>query len=429
VFVLPDLDNPGREHALKVAELLTGVADTVKIVELPDVPPKGDVSDWIAAGGTTAQLREMYERAPVFSETFEFSIPIAEEKERAEAESKYLHTFRSEMDRAGGPDQFWNLPAQEGIPTAFPRLTRALGGGMRKGEVYVIAGNQGSGKTSLALQFILAVLRKNLGVLCFSMEMSARDMFQRMAAIEARVDLLEFRELQKGATVYSIDLPEMEERLVKYSGELSRLPLLVSTKPSVTPDYVLSECLRLRKQSKLDLVVIDHMQLMAAAGSVRGDYEKFTAISRTMKQIAVELGLPVLLVSQTSRSNTADKRPELEVSDLRGSGAIEEDAAACVLVYEDREDSTRAKQSGTYASGPVKTWLKLGKNRYGLQGMYLPVLHSKKFTRFDVMEDSHRSEEASPGPYRRRAETGRRPAHLYHSRTWSPGFSVGNKGT
>jgi replicative DNA helicase len=214
-----------------------------------------------------------------------------------------------------------------------------------------------------------------------------------MAAIEARVDLLEFRELQRGATVYSIEVPEMKERLMRQSRELSGLPLLVSTKPSVTPEYVLEECARIRKKSKLDLVVIDHMQLMAATGSVRGDYEKFTAISRTMKQIAVELGLPVLLVSQTSRSNATDKRAELEVSDLRGSGAIEEDAAAVMMLYEDKDETVRAKQAGIYATGPVKTWLKVGKNRYGLQGLYMPLLHSKKFTRFDVAAD--RAEEPS----------------------------------
>jgi replicative DNA helicase len=244
---------------------------------------------------------------------------------------------------------------------------------------------------------MIAVLCKDLGVLCFSMEMSARDAFQRMAAIEARVDLLEFRELQRGATVYSIELPEMKERLMRKSRELSGLPLLVSTKPSVTPEYVLEECTRIRKKSTLDLVVIDHMQLMAATGSVRGDYEKFTAISRTMKQIAVELGLPVLLVSQTSRRNSNDKRAELEVSDLRSSGAIEEDAAAVMLIYEDREDAERAKEASTYAPGPVKTWLKVGKNRYGLQGLYLPLSHSKKFTRFDEATDRAEEPEAEAG--------------------------------
>jgi replicative DNA helicase len=258
---------------------------------------------------------------------------------------------------------------------------------MRKGEIYVIGGNQGSGKTSLALQFALAVLRQMLGVLYFSMEMSARDVFQRMAAIEARVDLLEFRDVQKSALIFSIDRPEMKERLMQQSHELSRLPLLVSTKSSVTPEYVFEACGRIKSKSMLDLIVVDHMQLMAATGSVRGDYEKFTTISRTMKQIAVELALPVLLVSQTSRNNTTDRRSELEVSDLRGSGAIEEDAAACMLIYEDKEDRARTLQAETYAIGPVKTWLKLGKNHYGLQGMYLPLFHAKKYTRFDVATD------------------------------------------
>jgi replicative DNA helicase len=114
-----------------------------------------------------------------------------------------------------------------------------------------------------------------------------------------------------------------------------------------------------------------------------------------MKRIAVDLGLPVLLVSQTSRSNTTDRRAELEVSDLRGSGAIEEDAAAVMLIYEDKEDAARAKQNRSYASGPVKTWLKLGKNRYGLQGLCLPVLHSKRFTRFDVALDRSENAEAA----------------------------------
>jgi len=386
VAVLPDFDAPGREHALKVADLLSPVAASVKIIELPDLPPKGDVSDWLAAGGTVDQLRNLFRRAPIFSDTFEFQIPLSPAGEPTPDE-RYLHTFPREMDLAGGVDKFWDLPAQEGIPTAFPRLTRSLGGGMRKGEIYIIGGNQGSGKTSLALQFALAVLRKTLGVLYFSMEMSARDVFQRMAAIEARVDLLEFRDLQKGAAIFSIDLPEMKQRLIDQSRELSRFPLLVSTKSSVTPEHIGEACHRIKSRSRLDLIIVDHMQLMAATGSVRGDYEKFTTISRTMKQIAMELALPVLLVSQTSRNNTTDRRSELEVSDLRGSGAIEEDAAACMLIYEDKEDRAHTFQAGTYAIGPVKTWLKLGKNRYGLQGMYLPLFHSKKYTRFDVVTD------------------------------------------
>jgi KaiC/GvpD/RAD55 family RecA-like ATPase len=382
VAILPDFDEPGREHALKVAELLSPVAAGLKVIELPGLALKGDVSDWLAAGGTIEQMRELFRKAPHFSETFEFQIPL-KPKESPLAD-KYLHTFQREIELVGGLDPFWDFTTQHGISTPWQSITSALGGGMRKGEVYVIAGNQGSGKTSMGLQFMISALRQNLGVLCFSMEMSAKNMFQRMAAIEARVDLVEFSKLQKNPLAYSLDLAEMRGRLDRKSIELCPLPLVVSTKSSVTPEYVLEETDRVRAGFGPDLVVIDHMQLMASTGNVRGDYEKFTNISRTMKQIAMELDLPVILVSQTSRNNSLERRAELEVSDLRGSGAIEEDAAAVFLIYEDREDAAKAKQAGYYARGPVKTWLKIGKNRYGLQGICQAFMHAKKYTRFDL---------------------------------------------
>jgi replicative DNA helicase len=75
------------------------------------------------------------------------------------------------------------------------------------------------------------------------------------------------------------------------------------------------------------------------------------------------------------------------VSDLRGSGAIEEDAAAVMLLYEDKADRERALADMTYVRGPVKSWLKIGKNRYGLQGAYMALAHYKNWTRFDPPEE------------------------------------------
>ena len=131
------------------------------------------------------------------------------------------------------------------------------------------------------------------------------------------------------------------------------------------------------------LVVVDHMQLMSTTGNVRGDYEKFTAVSRACKETAMEMKVPLILVSQTSRSHSADKRSELEVYDLRGSGAIEEDAAAVLLLYADKQDRDLAKEDGRLTTGPVQTWLKIGKNRFGQQGSYFKLAHLKKYTRFD----------------------------------------------
>src|SRR6185312_8923704 len=251
----------------------------------------------------------------------------------------------------------------------------------------VIGANQGAGKTSLALQFIVKALRSKRGVLLFSMEMPHKAAFQRMISIEARVDLSEFRKIQRSNPDSPI-AKQMRAALREYTNELSPYPLFVSTKSSVSPAYLVTEAERLKARHKIDLVVVDHMQLMSAneKDKVRGDYEKFTNISRGMKMIAKELKVPVLLVSQTSRANSIDKRFEMEVSDLRGSGAIEEDAAAVMMLYYDSEHVKQLKASASFHLGPVRSVLKLGKNRYGPQGMYIDLLHFKTCTRFDEVD-------------------------------------------
>ena len=384
VMILPDNDEPGRKHAMKVAKMLFGAAASIRIMELPDLAEKGDVSDFLAKGGTADQIRELYERTADWTPEWKFTTNVPDENDR------YIRTIEQAIVEAGGLDNFWDLAAHDGIPTPWPRLSKKLGGGLRPGEVYVIGGNQGSGKTSLALQFVIAALRRRTGVLMFSMEMMHQDVFQRMASIEARVDLLAVRDLQRDGRKLHSDYIESIHRLNESLSELCEYPLLVSTKASVTPDFLLKETARIRNRQRVDLVVIDHMQLMATTNSARGDYEKFTAISRATKHVAMELKVPVLLVSQTSRSNATDKRQELDVSDLRGSGAIEEDAAAVMLIYPDKDDMKDALLRQTF-SHAVKTWLKLGKNRYGEQGAYMPLMHSKWATRFDEMESERRT--------------------------------------
>jgi replicative DNA helicase len=376
VVILPDNDEKGRSHAMQVAAILSPVAASLKIVELPNLPLKGDVTDFVNDGGTKEQILDLIKRAQFWTPEFQFGETVPDEND------KYVRTLAQVMDECGGFDQFWNLVEQEGVPTPWQRLTEDLGGGMRKGEVYVIGANQGSGKTSLALQFIIAALRHGAGVLMFSMEMGWKDVFQRMLGIEARIDIREYRLAQKRREDTSAYRKALQEPWVT---ELIGKPLIVSRKSAVTPDYIVEESARLKRKHKIDLIVVDHMQLMAATGSVKGDYEKFTAISRANKQTAVTVDVPLLVVSQTNRSNSATGRTsDLEVSDLRGSGAIEEDAAGVMLLYPDKQDKELALACGTYPVGPVKTWLKLGKARYGIQDSSVPLLHFKTITRFDL---------------------------------------------
>ena len=392
VAIFPDNDEPGRDHALKVAELLSPVAKSVKIIELPNLPAKGDATDFVNAGGTVDQIRELYRKAQHWTPEFQFSSSIPDEND------KYVRSLRDEIENASGVEEFWNLTRLIGLETPWPKLSRAIGGGMRAGEVYVIGANQGAGKTSMALQFAIAAMRRNQGPLLFSMEMGWRSIFQRMVSIESQVNLNEFREAQYALRRRDIEPAEKMQAqeflavtapiLAHYTRELEAFPLLVSTKSSVTPEYIVSETARLRKRQKIHIVIVDHMQLMGSENGPRSEYEKFTAISRAMKQVAIDIGVPVLIVSQTSRHQSKEHRHELEVSDLRGSGAIEEDAAGVFLLYEDKDDKDAALAAGglRYTQGPLRCVLKIGKNRYGEQGRYIGFDHRKTCTRFDLVE-------------------------------------------
>lgn len=381
VAIFPDNDEPGRKHAELVAKTLHPVAASVRIVEIPGLALKGDISDYLGSGNTADDLHELYIQAQDWTPEWSYATEVPHEND------KYLRTFGQAVQDAGGYEAFWKALDVEGLPTPFEGLTRSLGG-LRPGEVYVIAANQGAGKTSLALQFAMAALERRGGVLIFSMEMGHRDVFQRIAAIDARVDLSSYRKLRK----YHDDAPllaQSEEALRNSTAKFCKAPLWVSTRSSVTTEFLTEESTRIKARSKVDLVIVDHMQLMGSTGKIRNDYEKFTAISRATKGIAAELGVPLLLISQTSRSNSSDKRWELEVSDCRGSGAIEEDAACVLLLYYDGDDFKAAKTEPSgdrLKRGPIKAWLKLGKNRYGPQGTYTELNHYKAYTRFDLAD-------------------------------------------
>lgn len=379
VAIFPDNDEPGRKHAEAVARLLGPIAASLKVVEIPGLGLKGDVSDFLAAGGTGSQLRKLWQEAPDWSPEWQFTDPVPHEND------KYLQTFGQAVKTAGGFDEFWRSVEIDGLPTPFDGLTRSLGG-LRKGEVYVIGARTGQGKTSLALQFAVAAMDKRAGVLVFSMEMGHRDCFQRIAASHAAVDLGAYRKARR-EWPDSPGVIESTDALRQATNKFAKSPLYVSTKSGITVEFLIEESKRIKERCPIGLIIVDHMQLMGETGKRRSDYEKFTAISRTTKEIAVDLNVPLILVSQVSRNNAADRRAELEMSDLRGSGAIEEDAAGILLLFYDAEDLAAAKVEADgerMKRGPIKTWLKLAKNRFGPSGGRFALNHWKGITRFDL---------------------------------------------
>jgi DnaB-like helicase C terminal domain len=380
VAIFPDADEPGRKHAVMVAKLLHSVAKSVRIVEIHGLPLKGDVSDFIAKGGTLDQLNALYVKANPWTPDFEFPPSLPDENDR------YIGDLATAIEAAGGVDAFWDLTRFTGIATPFAKLNRALGGGLRLGEYYVIAARTGKGKTSLALQFVLQALKDGHRALIFSLEMGLDAVCHRMCGIEAHVNLLALRDTQLAKQ----DTSDLTRRIGRAMNVIYPLRPIVCTKPGITPRFIVSETKRLAQRSKIELVIVDHKGLVESDANTRTAYEKSMAVTRALKQVAVELNVPVILASQVSRENARDHRSELEITDLRDGG--EEDPAGVFLIYEDKDDAKAAQTTGKgerYSHGPVKNFLKVGKNRYGMGDCYLPLLHYKAECRFEVIGEQH----------------------------------------
>jgi KaiC/GvpD/RAD55 family RecA-like ATPase len=387
LLLVPDNDEKGRDHVLKVAAMLAPTASRLQILELPDLPEKGDIRDWFTRGGSVDALRELANtKARDWLEGFSFA-------PKPSAEDQWVQSPGQIVVAAGGMEKAWDLVGEAGIPTPWEYLDDLVGG-LRKQEVYFIAGRRGDGKTSMLLQFIMNALEQDYGVLMFSLEMRAIDVLHRMVSMHEMIDLAQVRALQKKRRKNTITLEDSEllaslvNRASRTTAAFEHLPLLVHTKSVVTPEYIVEEAHRLVKQQKIDLIVADHMQLVSSSGNEKTDYEKFTAISRAFKRdVAKELNLPLLAASQVSRKHTTQgekgaDRAELEITDLRASGALEEDAAWIGLLYHDVDDAKAAKLNGRSSKGPVKAWLKSGKNRFGPSPVYMAMSHLKKYTQF-----------------------------------------------
>ncbi|MFN5878804.1 MAG: replicative DNA helicase [Flavobacteriales bacterium] len=221
-----------------------------------------------------------------------------------------------------------NSDGISGVPTGFHDLDK-LTSGWQRSDMIVIAARPAMGKTA----FVLSMARNsavdyNRGVAIFSLEMSSVQLVKRLIASEAR---LSAEKLRKG------DLREHEfQQLHSRITKLATAPIFIDDTPGISVFDLRAKCRRLKMQHNIDMVIIDYLQLMTAGGSKgSGNREQeISTISRSIKEIAKELNVPIIALSQLSRSveqRGGDKRPVL--SDLRESGAIEQDADIVSFIY------------------------------------------------------------------------------------------------
>jgi replicative DNA helicase len=241
-----------------------------------------------------------------------------------------------------------------GVPTGFADLDR-LTSGLQPANLVIVAARPAVGKSTLGLDVARhAAVRAGVPTVVFSLEMSKTELVQRLMCAECTVDM---QRLRTG---------RMEEsdwtRLTRSLGKLADAPLFIDDSPGTTMMEIRAKCRRLKQRHGLGLVVVDYLQLMQPSKRFENRQQEVSEISRSLKLLAKELDVPVVAISQLSRQTEArsDRRPML--SDLRESGALEQDSDVVLFIYRDELYDPESPRKGEadlilakHRNGPTDT--------------------------------------------------------------------------
>ena len=287
-------------------------------------------------------------------------------------------------------------------------------GGLHGSDLLILAGRPGMGKTALATKIAFGAAKSLLDearatdpnaipkaqIAIFSLEMSCEQLATRLLSEEARVS---------GDRIRRGDIGQKDfDKFVQVSREISALPLQIDDTPAITMSALRTRCRRLKRTKGLALVVVDYLQLMRPSAGTRPENRvlEISQITQGLKALAKELAVPVIALSQLSRAveSREDKRPQL--SDLRESGTIEQDADAVMFIYrdeyylaqrapkqmsfdsEDKYQTSLSKWQQDMEQVHNKAELILAKNRHGPTGT-IPLYFEGEFTRFGDLDQVH----------------------------------------
>jgi replicative DNA helicase len=271
----------------------------------------------------------------------------------------YFEETTPETATEDGVDQ----PVIHHILTGFSGLDDLLGG-LQRSDLTIIAGRPSMGKTSFALNIArYAAVEQKACVALFSLEMAQEPLVLRLLSDEARVDTRRVR--------LGYHSEEEEKRIMNATGILSEAPIFIDDSPRLRVVEMRSKARRLYFERNIDLIIVDHLGLMQGEGRSENRVQEISYISRSLKAIARELNVPLIAVSQLSRAVEwrASHKPQL--SDLRDSGSIEQDADVVVFIYRDeyyyatKEDWQREHPGEAY---PPPAELIVAKHRNGPTG-------------------------------------------------------------
>ena len=280
----------------------------------------------------------------------------------------YLHLKEIIKDSIETIDRLYqNKTHITGVSTGYADFDSKTAG-LQKSDLVIIAGRPSMGKSAFALGIAdhAGVVGK-IPTAIFSLEMSKEQLVQRMLCAHAKVDA------QKVRTGYlaASDWP----RLTAAAGKLSEAPIFIDDTPGISVMELRAKARRLKAQQNIQLIILDYLQLMRGSSNIESRQQEISEISRSLKSLARELNVPLIAISQLSRAVEArtDHRPQL--SDLRESGAIEQDADLVVLILREEYYNATADNQG-FAE------INIAKQRNGPVGA-LKLTFIKEYTRFE----------------------------------------------
>jgi len=337
---LHELDNAGGEVYL--FELANNTPSVANILAYADIVRERSVFRQLiaAANDISAQAFNSEGRASseLLDQAEQIIFGIGEQGSRSGGPvnvNEFLAKTMERIDALANSDD-----PLTGISTGYHDLDE-MTSGLQRSDLVIIAGRPSMGKTTFAMNIAEHVVMKSkLPVLLFSMEMPGESIVMRLLSSLSRIDQLKIRT----GRIEEQDWP----RVISTVSMLSEAPLYIDDTPALSPTELRTRARRLAKEyGQLGLIVIDYLQLMQLSGHSENRTAEISEISRSLKSLAKELNVPVIALSQLNRSleQRADKRPVM--SDLRESGAIEQDADLIMFIYRDEVYNDNSPDKGT----------------------------------------------------------------------------------
>jgi len=341
----------------------------------------------------TAKLNDLDNDGQKIIENFEKSLfDLAEKGSLSSSLIKFDEAMRQTIEMAS--NAYKNEEGIVGVPTGLTDIDDRLGG-LHKSDLVIIAGRPSMGKTALATNIAFNAAKKmqdegrKSSIAFFSLEMSSEQLSTRILAEQSRI---KSNDIRRGRIS-----EEQFDKFIETSKNVSELPLYIDETPAISIAALSNRARRIKRLYGLDLVVIDYIQLMRASNFKEGRVQEISEITQGLKALAKELSVPVLALSQLSRAVEQRDLKKPQLSDLRESGSIEQDADVVMFVY--REAYYLEKQEPRPATVEHAEWqakmnevsnlaeIIIGKQRHGPTGNIMLEFEAM-FTKFKDIQNN-----------------------------------------